>query len=72
MTKPLYLKTATIKVSAEHWSQFAVLARSQALSASALLRQLVAKELHRAAKEATPGKITRQKQAAAKLAAPAK
>ena len=51
MAQSLKLKTATIMVFEPHWAQFAVLARSQGISLSALLRQLVAREVRQAARE---------------------
>jgi post-segregation antitoxin (ccd killing protein) len=43
---------ASIMVTSDHWAQFKTLAHSQGLNLSAALRQLIAKELRRVAKEA--------------------
>jgi hypothetical protein len=53
MSRALNLVPATFMAHKEHWAEFATLARSQGQTASSLLRQLVAKELRRAAKAAS-------------------
>jgi len=45
------LKMVTITAVPEHWAQFAILARSQGLSTSAAIRQLIARELYKAARQ---------------------
>ncbi len=52
MTSPLYTKLVAVQMIPDSREQFKKLARSQGLSSSSLLRQMVAKELRRAAKEA--------------------
>jgi post-segregation antitoxin (ccd killing protein) len=48
--RSLNLTPVTVMAGVEHWKQFTALARSRELSISALLRQMVAKELRRAAR----------------------
>jgi hypothetical protein len=52
MTEPLGTKLVAVQMIPETWEQFKKLARSQGLSSSSLLRQMVARELRRAAKQA--------------------
>ncbi len=52
MTSPLYTKLVAVQMVPESWEQFKKLARSQGLTSSSLLRQMVARELRRAARKA--------------------
>ncbi len=52
MTSPLYTKLVAVQMVPESWEQFKKLARSQGLTSSSLLRQMVARELRRAARQA--------------------
>jgi hypothetical protein len=56
MSSPLKLKMISVMAVPEHWQQFAAVARAQGLSKSSLFRQMVVREIHRAAKEAASGK----------------
>jgi post-segregation antitoxin (ccd killing protein) len=51
MPSDLNLKMVTVMAVPEHWEQFTALARAQGLSISALLRQMVAREVRRAARQ---------------------
>ncbi len=53
MSRALNLVPATFMAHREGWAKFAVFARSQGQTASSLLRQLIAKELRRAARAAS-------------------
>jgi hypothetical protein len=52
MSSQLKLKMISIMAVPEHWKQFTALAHDQGLSISALLRQVIAREVRRAAQEA--------------------
>ena len=62
MTTKLNLKMISVMAIVEDWNQFASLAQSEGLSTSGKFRQVIRRELQRAAKEAaSDAKAARRK-----------
>jgi hypothetical protein len=63
MSNPLCTKLVAVQMVPDSWEQFKKLARSQGLSSSSLLRQMVARELRRASKQAASEAAARRTRA---------